>query len=149
MSGGRIQRYADHVQVGDELPELVKLPTAVQLFRYSAVTWNAHRIHFEPAYARKEGHPDILVQAHLHGAFLAQLVMDWGGPKCRMVKFGWRNRGRAVPGDVLRCTGRVTGKYQDGHRHLIEIELLETLQRSETAAEGNATISLPSMGDGH
>ncbi len=55
-------RHVEDVKIGDELPKLVKVPTAVQLFRYSAVTWNAHRIHLEPDYARKEGHPDILVQ---------------------------------------------------------------------------------------
>ena len=65
------------VRAGDELPRLTKRPTALNLFRFSAVTWNAHRIHYEPEYARSEGHPDILVQAHLHGSYLSQLVMDW------------------------------------------------------------------------
>ncbi len=139
MTGRRIE----DVNVGDALPELVKVPTAVQLFRYSAVTWNAHRIHLEPDYARKEGHPDILVQAHLHGAFLAQLVMDWAGPRARLVKFGWRNRGRAVPGDRLVCTGRVTAKSGD----TVELDLAETNQRGETCALGSAVVRLPSRGD--
>lgn len=136
-------RWIEDVNAGDELPKLVKAPTAVQLFRYSAVTWNAHRIHLEPEYARKEGHPDILVQAHLHGAFLAQLVTDWAGPRARLVRFGWSNRGRAVPGDTLTCTGRVTAKTGD----TIELELLETNQRGETCAQGSATVRLPSRGD--
>lgn len=143
MTKARPQPYAEDVNVGDELPVLLKTPTAVQLFRYSAVTWNAHRIHLEPEYARKEGHPDILVQAHLHGAFLAQLVMDWAGPKARMTRFGWSNRGRAIPGDQLRCSGKVVAKrYEDG-KHLVDLELLETNQKSETCAQGKATVSLP------
>jgi hydroxyacyl-ACP dehydratase HTD2-like protein with hotdog domain len=40
-------RFFEDVEVGTELPALEKIPTTVQLFRYSAVTWNAHRIHFE------------------------------------------------------------------------------------------------------
>lgn len=136
-------RFIEDVAVGDALPELVKVPTAVQLFRYSAVTWNSHRIHLEPDYARKEGHPGILVQAHLHGTFLCQLVTDWAGPRARLVKFGWSNRGRAVPGDTLTCSGRVAAKDGD----TVELELLEANQRGETCAQGSATIRLPSRGD--
>jgi hydroxyacyl-ACP dehydratase HTD2-like protein with hotdog domain len=116
----------------------------VQLFRYSAVTWNAHRIHFEREYAQREGHPDILVQAHLHGAFLLQMIGDWMGPRARLVTFGWSNRGRAVPGDTLTCTGRVVGKRDDGGRHVVDLEVVETNQRGEVCAPGKATVALPS-----
>jgi hydroxyacyl-ACP dehydratase HTD2-like protein with hotdog domain len=133
----------DEVAVGAGLPALVKTPTTIQLFRYSAVTWNAHRIHYEREYAQREGHPDVLVQAHLHGAFLAQLVTDWAGPRARLVSFGWSNRGRAVPGDTLSCTGRVTAKRVEGDRHLVDLELVETNQRSEICAPGRATVALP------
>jgi acyl dehydratase len=138
------ERYFEDVNVGDELPALVKRPTAIQIFRYSAVTWNAHRIHFERNYALQEGHPDILVQAHLHGAFLAQMVADWAGPRGRLLSYGWSNRGRAVPGDTLTCTGRVVAKQVDGAQHRVEIELLEANQRGEPCAPGKALVSLPS-----
>ena len=39
-------------QVGDTLPPLKHTATPFQLFRYSAVTWNPHRIHFDESYAR-------------------------------------------------------------------------------------------------
>lgn len=33
-------------------------PTAIQLFRYSALTFNSHRIHFDHEYAKNvEDHP--------------------------------------------------------------------------------------------
>jgi acyl dehydratase len=138
------ERCFEDVNVGDDLPALVKRPTAIQIFRYSAVTWNAHRIHFERNYALQEGHPDILVQAHLHGAFLAQMIADWAGPRGRLLSYGWSNRGRAVPGDTLTCTGRVVAKRVDGAQHHVEIELLEANQRGETCAPGHALVSLPS-----
>jgi hydroxyacyl-ACP dehydratase HTD2-like protein with hotdog domain len=136
--------FFEDVEVGTAVPELRKVPTTVQLFRYSAVTWNAHRIHYEREYAQKEGHPDVLVQAHLHGAFLAQMITDWAGPRARLVSFGWSNRGRAVPGDTLTCTGRVTAKRVDGDRHLVDLEIAETNQRGEVCAPGKATLALPS-----
>lgn len=54
------------------------------LFRYSALTFNGHRIHYDAAYARKvEGHGGLVV----HGPLLAQLLMlkarrRLGGLKC-------------------------------------------------------------------
>jgi hydroxyacyl-ACP dehydratase HTD2-like protein with hotdog domain len=143
-SMSRSERFFEDVAVGTELPALVKVPTTVQLFRYSAVTWNAHRIHYEREYAIREGHADVLVQAHLHGAFLVQMIGDWMGPRARLVSFGWSNRGRAIPGDTLTCTGRVVGKRTEGSRHLVDLEVVETNQRSETCAPGKATVALPS-----
>ncbi len=145
-ASAREERYFEDVDVGAELRPLVKVPTTIQLFRYSAVTWNAHRIHYERAYALSEGHPDVLVQAHLHGAFLAQLVADWAGPRARLVTFGWSNRGRSVPGDTLTCTGRVTAKRVEGDRHLVDLEIVETNQRGELCAPGKATVALPARG---
>ena len=138
--------FFEDVEIGAGLPSLVKVPTTIQLFRYSAVTWNAHRIHYEREYALREGHPDVLVQAHLHGAFLLQMIGDWIGPRGRLVSFGWSNRGRAVPGDTLTCTGRVVAKRADGGRQLVDLELAETNQRGEVCAPGKATVALPSRG---
>jgi 3-methylfumaryl-CoA hydratase len=46
---------------------------AVQLFRFSALTFNAHRIHYDRDYARDaEGYPGLVV----HGPLLATLLMD-------------------------------------------------------------------------
>ena len=49
------------------------LPTTVDLFRYSAATYNGHRIHYDQAYVRdEEGYPDLLV----HGPFTAAKLCD-------------------------------------------------------------------------
>lgn len=48
-------------------------PSAVLLFRYSALTMNSHRIHYDHDYARGvEGHPGLLV----HGPLLMTLLLD-------------------------------------------------------------------------
>lgn len=47
------------------------------LFRYSAVTFNAHRIHVDRAYAaREEGYPGLVVQAPLTATLLLELLRD-------------------------------------------------------------------------
>lgn len=52
------------------------LPTAVTLFRFSALTDNAHRIHYDHPYATEvEGYPGLLV----HGPLTALLLLDAAG----------------------------------------------------------------------
>jgi 3-methylfumaryl-CoA hydratase len=48
-------------------------PDPVLLFRFSALTFNAHRIHYDRTYAmNEEGYPGLLV----HGTLLALLLME-------------------------------------------------------------------------
>ena len=54
-------------------PGEVWTPNPVDLFRFSAATYNSHRIHYDQAYARGvEGYPDPV----LHGPFTASRLFD-------------------------------------------------------------------------
>ena len=51
----------------------VIVPDAVLLFRYSALTFNGHRIHYDRKYVTEvEGYPGLIV----HGPLIATLLMD-------------------------------------------------------------------------
>src|SRR3546814_628239 len=48
----------------------------VLLFRYSALTMNSHRIHYDRRYAMaEEGYPDLVVQGPLQATLLADLAV--------------------------------------------------------------------------
>jgi len=76
--------YRDHPKAGDAPPaaqeapkdakwERVIRPDDVVLFRYSALTFNAHRIHYDWRYATQvEGYPGLVV----HGPLIATLLVD-------------------------------------------------------------------------
>jgi 3-methylfumaryl-CoA hydratase len=50
-------------------------PTSLTLFRYSALTFNGHRIHYDEPYAREtEGYPGLVVHGPLQATLLAQLA---------------------------------------------------------------------------
>lgn len=50
-------------------------PTTTLLFRYSAVTWNGHRIHYDADYARGvEGYPGLVMNGGLSLLLLMQAV---------------------------------------------------------------------------
>jgi len=51
------------------------VPDAVQLFRYSALTFNGHRIHYDRRYATEvEGYPGLIVHGPLIATLLTELV---------------------------------------------------------------------------
>lgn len=72
--------YRDHGSAAPVQPapadaawERVVQPDDVLLFRYSALTFNAHRIHYDRRYATEvEGYPGLVV----HGPLIATLLMD-------------------------------------------------------------------------
>lgn len=127
------------VSVGDRLPSVRHVPTALDVFRFSAVTWNSHRIHYDLRYAQEEGYPDVLVQSHLHGAYLASLCTSWMGTNGILRSLSTSVRKFAVPGDVLECRGEVVKK--EGHS--ITVDLIEVrLSDCAECATGTARIEL-------
>jgi 3-methylfumaryl-CoA hydratase len=76
--------YRAHARPGDPAPapqpapngavwERVVQPDDVLLFRYSALTFNGHRIHYDRRYATEtEGYPGLVV----HGPLIATLLLD-------------------------------------------------------------------------
>ena len=125
------------------LPELVRRPTAVDLFRFSAATWNAHRIHYDADHARQEGLPGVVVQAHLHGAYLAQVVLAFGGPRSRLVELEWRNRRPAVAGETLRYGGTVERVTEDPQARRLQCTLEGRRSDGEVCVTGSATLMVP------
>ncbi|MFG2361921.1 acyl dehydratase [Streptomyces mirabilis] len=79
----------------------------LQLFRFSAVSWNAHRIHYDAEFAASEGFPDVVVQSTLHGETLTRQALDWAGPGADLESVSWRNRATAVAGEQLTWTATV------------------------------------------
>lgn len=52
-------------------------PDSTLLFRYSALTFNAHRIHYDRAYAKDvESYPGLVVHGPLLATFLLELLLD-------------------------------------------------------------------------
>jgi acyl dehydratase len=134
------------VHVGSVLGAQTNHTSITQVFRYSAATWNTHRIHYDKEYAIKEGYPDVLVQSHLHGALLTKYCTDWAGREGRLVDLSLRVRRFAVAGESLTIQGTVREvRVGDNGRALVDLDLVETRDSdAETCVEGTATIEIPS-----
>ncbi len=129
------------IEPGSEIPALVKQPSTIALFRFSAATWNAHRIHYDREYAASEGYPNVLVQGHLHGAYLTELLLDWAAPAGVLRRLQWSNRRAAYAGDTLTCRGRVTRIREEDGSRLIDLDVWTENQAGEVCAPGTATLA--------
>ncbi|TDV43572.1 FAS1-like dehydratase domain-containing protein [Actinophytocola oryzae] len=90
--------------------------TPTLLFRFSALTYNAHRIHYDRDYARDvEGYPGLLVHGPLQALAMAEAARAGGGTRLeyRLVAPLFDHQGLIVKADkgnttVRDGTGRVT-----------------------------------------
>jgi 3-methylfumaryl-CoA hydratase len=79
------------------------------LFRYSALTFNSHRIHYDRDYSRDvEGYPGLVV----HGPLLATLLLDHllrQRPASRLQSFDFRAAAPIFDGETIRLGARLNG----------------------------------------
>jgi 3-methylfumaryl-CoA hydratase len=81
-------------------------PDTTLLFRYSALTFNGHRIHYDRAYAREqEGYPDLVVHGPLTATMLQQLALDHGAGRA-LARFDFRGVTPLFAGRAFQLEGR-------------------------------------------
>jgi 3-methylfumaryl-CoA hydratase len=82
------------------------LPDTTLLFRYSALTFNGHRIHYDQPYAQQEeGYPALVVHGPLTATLLQQLAVTQGGGR-RLARFDFRGVSPLFVGRAFRLEGR-------------------------------------------
>jgi hydroxyacyl-ACP dehydratase HTD2-like protein with hotdog domain len=141
------QLYFEDVNAGDEIPTLSVTVDPVQMFFFSAATYNGHRIHYDKTWATEvEGYPDILVHGPLQAALLARALTDWAGGGGRLVNFAVQNRATAFPGEELRFKATVTAKREENGTALVELAIQGEKGENEVLMPGTATVSLPRRG---
>jgi 3-methylfumaryl-CoA hydratase len=83
------------------------MPDTVLLFRYSALTMNGHRIHYDRPYAMdEEAYPALVVHGPLQATILADLAArNFGKP---IQSFDFRGQSPAFDGTMLHVCGEPT-----------------------------------------
>jgi 3-methylfumaryl-CoA hydratase len=83
-------------------------PTSTTLFRYSALTFNGHRIHYDQDYCRNvEGYANLVIHGPLTATMLAGFAAEAGGRALR--EFSYRGLRPALLGDSLTLSASVDG----------------------------------------
>jgi len=126
------------VQVGDEIPELVKRPTTRQLVQYAGAQGDFYEIHYDQDFARSVGLPGVILHGLLKAAFLGQLVTDWLGERGTLKTFEVSYRGIDQPGRPYRCRGKIT--RVDGDQ--VELEVWGEDSDGNRTTVGTATAEM-------
>ena len=85
------------------------VPDTLLLFRYSALTGNGHRIHYDQPYVTgEEGYPGLVVHGPLQATLLAQAMLD-AAPGQRLLRFAFRGKRPCFAGNALSVVARVDG----------------------------------------
>ena len=91
----------------------VLTPDPVLLFRYSAVTFNAHRIHHDQAYVVDvEGYPGLIVHGPLTATLMLQFVDEMIGPG-KVRTFSFRAKRPLYVDRPMTLHGNPTGSRVD------------------------------------
>lgn len=83
-------------------------PDPVMLFRYSALTYNAHRIHYDLPYARDvESYPGLVVQGPMTATLLLTAFQRRSGARIKTFRF--RGQSPLFADRPLRICGKANG----------------------------------------
>jgi 3-methylfumaryl-CoA hydratase len=89
----------------------VYAPETTHLFRYSALTYNGHRIHYDQPYTtQEEGYPGLVVNGGLHALYLHEMARR-NLPDGKLGRFSVRNVNPFFVGrkGELRCSRAADG----------------------------------------
>jgi hydroxyacyl-ACP dehydratase HTD2-like protein with hotdog domain len=135
-------RNWEQLQLPAPIPELVVTPDHMQIFMFSAATWNRHRIHYDKDAALAEGLPDVVVQRALIGNFFARLLTEWLGDSGEIRELSWKVTQSALPDRALRCAGSVLTVKAVGDFRYADCELRMQDETGRAIAAGRARLRL-------
>jgi 3-methylfumaryl-CoA hydratase len=83
-------------------------PDTVMLFRYSALTYNAHRIHYDLPYAKDvESYPGLVVQGPMTATLLLDAFQRRSGARIKTFRF--RGQSPLFANQPVRLCGKASG----------------------------------------
>ena len=140
------QLYFEAIEVGNEIPALVKQPTTRQLVMWAGASTDFYEIHYDKDFAQMNDLPGVIVHGQLSASFLGQMLTDWMGDGGSIKKFTCSYRGMNLPGEDLVCKGKITNKYIEDNEHYVECDIWVENPRGEKTVLGTALVTLPAKG---
>lgn len=105
-------------------------PTSTTLFRYSALTFNGHRIHYDADYCREvEGYRNLVIHGPLVATMLAGLSEKV--TKRNLVEFTYRGLAPAILGEEISLQADVAGNV---------VELEAVFENGQVSMQAGAVI---------
>lgn len=132
----------NELQPGDAIPELTKPAISrTQLALFAGASGDHNPIHLDDEEAKKGGLPGVIAHGMLNMAFLSQLLTGFV-PQSRIRDFRARFVGMTKPGDVITCSGEVTGREEAGGETVIDLKINAHTQDDVVVLDGTARIAV-------
>ena len=140
------QLYFEDVQVGKEIPPLVKHPTTRQLVMWAGASGDFYEIHYDKEFAQNAGLDNVIVHGRLKSSFLGQLLTDWIGEEATVRKISVQHRGMDFPNQDMLHKGKITNKLVKDGEYYVECAIWTENPRRKKTTLGTAVVGLPSKG---
>jgi hydroxyacyl-ACP dehydratase HTD2-like protein with hotdog domain len=138
------QVYFDDIAENQEIPPLNKRVTTINILMYLSTVWLMDRIHFDHPFATKRrGLPDVVAPGNMAIDYYAELLTRWAGVKGHLRKLSTQYRSFMLPGTILQCGGKITGKYIKDEKGYAELELWLKNDEGTNCVPGKAVVELP------
>ncbi|MEX2158655.1 MAG: MaoC/PaaZ C-terminal domain-containing protein [Dehalococcoidia bacterium] len=134
----------DDVTEGQEVPPYSVKVGYMELNRFAGANDEYVPIHMDADYAKNVAKlPDVIVMGNLKLAYLANALSDWIGEDGWIEKLAVDYRKMDVVNKTLSAKGKVTKKYQEHGKSLVDLDVWVESEDGEVTTPGRATVSLP------
>jgi acyl dehydratase len=132
----------ESVNVGDSLPTYVhESVTRTDLVKYAGASGDYNPMHHDETLATKAGMPSVFAHGMFSMGLLSNVLVNWSGPGS-VKRFDVQFRAITWPADKITCTGKVTGKREEGGQKLVDVELQCETKPGTRTIIGSATLAL-------
>ena len=133
---------SSEIDVGDEVTPFELSVTSTVIVAGAIASRDFMPAHHDAAYAKSQGAPDLFMNILTTNGYVARFISDWAGPEAMIRKIAIRLGAPAIPGQVLRFTGEVTQKSEEGDVCVAEMAIRAVNELGDHAT-GSVTISIP------
>ena len=138
--------YFEDVEIGQEIPAFSRETDFMNWNRYAAVNEEFVYVHMDDEAGKAAGQGEAFGMGNLRWAYVLNALQDWAGDEAEIRELSMQFRAINHKHDVLRTTGVVTDKKQEGGENLILLDINVLNQKDEKTAPGRAIVVLPSRG---
>ena len=139
------QLYWEDVQEAQDVPAYSQKVGYMELNRFAGANDELVPIHMDADYAKNVAKlPDVIVMGNLKLAYIANAITDWAGDEGWIEKLFIEYRKMDLVNHTLTAKAKVTKKYEQDGRRLVDLDVWVENDEGETTTPGRATLRLPS-----
>ena len=139
------QLFWEDVEEGQEVPPFSQKVGYMELNRFAGANEELVPIHMDADYAKNVAKlPDVIIMGNLKLAYIANAITDWAGDDGWITKLAIDYRKMDMVNSTITAKGKVTKKYQQDGKHLVDLDVWVENKAGEVTTPGSAVLSLPS-----